>query len=190
MLGVHSHSIIPPARRPLAPRLSAAPGNFHSQVKFSRFFPMCTDTRMPSGRQLRTAQRGSSLIEFVLLFPVLFFLLVGAFDIGFFCYAMIAVEDAARVAALHTSSSSATSANTPMACADVLSDLQMMPNHSRFALSCNASPLRVTAASISGPDGTAASKVTVTYDTMQLIPIPGLAGHLSITRSVQMRVRS
>jgi hypothetical protein len=42
---------------------------------------------------------------------------------------------------------------------------------------------------VTAPDNTTASKVTVTYQTLQLIPITGLPGILSITRSLEMRVR-
>lgn len=56
---------------------------------------------------------------------------------------------------------------------------------------CNGSPLTVTATSVaSGADGGAASQVSVTYQTPQLIPIPGeLSGQMSITRVVEMRLR-
>lgn len=130
------------------------------------------------------------MVEFALLFPMLFFLFLGAFDLGFFCYAFIAVQNAARVAALYTSSSSATAANQAQACTYVLGELQMLPNYSSFSSTCGASPLQVTATSVTGPDGNSASTVTVTYRTIQLVPIPGLGGQLSITRAVEMRIRS
>jgi Flp pilus assembly protein TadG len=138
----------------------------------------------------RERQRGSAFIEFVLLFPMLFFLFVGAFDMGFFCYALIAVESATRVAALYTSSQSSLAASSSGACQCVRNELAIMPNKSQFNSSCSASPLTVTAQSITGPDNNSASKVTVTYQSIQLIPIPGMTGQLTITRAIQMRVRT
>jgi hypothetical protein len=57
--------------------------------------------------------------------------------------------------------------------------------------SCSASPLTVTAALVAGPDGANASQVTVSYQTVPLIPIPGLLpGQATITRVVVIPVRS
>jgi Flp pilus assembly protein TadG len=137
------------------------------------------------------SERGSTLLEFALLFPMLFFLMIGIFDVGFLINAMITVENAARVAVLDTSASFGTSGSTSLACADVLKELAELPNHSQLPSSCNASPLQVTAVAItSGPDGNPASKVTITYQTIQLIPIPGVPGNLSITRVAEMRNRT
>lgn len=158
-------------------------------VKSAQFSPMCTVSSMMVKEKSQRGETGSSLVEFVLLFPILFFLFVGVFDMGMFSYALIAVENAARVAALDTSASSATSGSTSLACKDVLKSLQQLPNHAKLPSSCTALPLSVTAAAVTGPDGNAASKVTVSYQSAQLIPVPGLTGRLSITRVVQMRVR-
>lgn len=144
---------------------------------------------MRMGARIRRRQRGTSLVEFVLLFPVVFFLFVGAFDLGFFCYAFIAVQDAARVAALYTSTSSSTMSNATQACTYVLSELQSMPNYSQLPSTCNAAPLVVTVTAVTGPDNNQASQVTVTYKTLQLIPIPGLPAQVNISRVVEMRVR-
>ena len=141
----------------------------------------------------KKGQRGTELVEFALLFPLLFFMFLGAFDLGFFCYSLIAVQNAARVAALYASASPGThSTDSASACTLVLNELQMMPNYSSLPSSCGASPLQVTLATVSAPDYTTNStiKVTVVYQTMQLIPIPGLPGQLNISRSVEMRVRS
>jgi Flp pilus assembly protein TadG len=145
---------------------------------------------MSFGRPTREDQRGSAFVEFLLLFPTLFFLFVGAFDMGFYCYALIAVEDAARVAALYTSSQSILAGSSTGACQCVRNEMAKMPNNSQFGSSCSALPLKVTAQLITGPDSNSASKVTVSYRSIQLIPIPGLDGQLTITRAVQMRVRT
>ena len=139
----------------------------------------------------RASERGSTLIEFALLFPMLFFLIIGTFDVGFLINALISVQNAARIAALTTSASAGTSGMSSLACAAALKELAELPNHGLLPASCDASPLQVTAVAIpAGPDGNAASKVTVTYQTIQLIPIPGVPGSLSITRVVEMSNRS
>jgi Flp pilus assembly protein TadG len=140
-------------------------------------------------RRTKNGERGTSLIEFVLHFLFLFYLFLGILDFGFFGYAAIAVQNAARVAALYTSSAAAHDTDQGGACIEILTELQMLPNYSSLPNSCNASPLTVTATTVTAPDSTTASKVTITYQTMQLFPFPGFPGTLSITRAVEMRVR-
>ncbi len=143
-----------------------------------------------SRQATKRRSRGTALVEFVLIFPMLIFLFFGTLNIGFFIYALISVQNAATMAALDTSFSTGTSGSTTTACADVLGELNMMPNVASLPATCNALPLQVTAQSVTGPDSKPASKVTVTYRTLQLIPIPGLTGQLTITRVVEMRARS
>jgi Flp pilus assembly protein TadG len=137
----------------------------------------------------RGTERGSAFIEFLLLFPMLFFLFIGTFDMGLLCYAFIGTQNAARMAALYTSSAGA---DPTLACQYVKTELAAMPNSSQFPSTCNGAPLQVTVTSPNGPDGQASSMVTVSYRTIQLpaVPIPGFARQFTITRSVQMRVRT
>ena len=140
----------------------------------------------------RRNQRGSSFIEFIILFPMLFFLFAGVFDMGIFCYALIETQDAARIGALYTSSQSTFAASSSGACKYVLIELSTMPNSSQLPSGCGAAPLQVTAQSTTGPDGLPASTVTVSYQTIQVpvLPIPGFSRQITITRSVQMKVRT
>ena len=139
----------------------------------------------------RDSRRGNSVIEFALFAPWLLFLFVGAFDWGFYAYALQATQSAARVAALYTSSSNATAGDSATACSYAIDELKRIPNMSGVTTCGGSSPLTVTALSVaSGPDLKPASQVTVTYTTMSLIPIPGLlTRQITITRIVQMRVR-
>lgn len=141
----------------------------------------------------RARQRGSAVIEISLLAPWVLFLFVGVFDMGFYTYSMIGVENAARVAAEYTSKNILLAADTTDACNVVLAEMNGMPNVGTQA-NCNASTstntVIVTAASLPGPDLKQASQVTVTYKGQSLIPIPGLLiGQLNITRSITMRVK-
>jgi Flp pilus assembly protein TadG len=139
--------------------------------------------------QKNSRERGTSMVEFVLNFLLLFYLFIGIVDFGFFGYALIAVQSAARVAALYTSSAAAHETDQAGSCTMILAELQVLPNYSGMPTSCNASPLTVTATTVTAPDSTTASKITITYQTISIIPIPGLPSSLSITRAVEMRVR-
>lgn len=128
-----------------------------------------------------------------LVLPLLVLIMLGAFDFGFLFYASIAIENAARIAALDTSASLQTAVSTSTACADVTLTLQRLPNSKSFPTSCNALPLTVFAQQVIAPDGSAGSRVTVTYSTVQLFPVPWIAwmtpGQFTLTRTSTMRVR-
>ncbi len=144
-----------------------------------------------AARTFRTNRRrqGSSVIELTLLSPWFLFLFVGIVDLGFFTYSLIAVENAARVAAEYTSQSSTVAADQTRACTLIRSELDSLPGISG-STGCGGAPLTVTAESISGPDGKRATSVSVTYNGLVLIPIPGLlTRQLSFKRNVQMRVK-
>lgn len=136
--------------------------------------------------------RGSALIEVSLMAPWILFLFVGIFDMGFYTYAMISVENAARVAAEYTSGSQTAASDQSGACTRAKNELSMMLNSGSFPSGCGALPLKVTAtySATGGPDGNPATTVSVAYRSNQMIPIPGLLmGQLNITRTVVMRVK-
>jgi hypothetical protein len=62
-----------------------------------------------------------------LVSPWLLFLFVGVVDMGFFTYSLIAVENAARIAAEYTSKSPVLAGNTDAACTKVRAELEMLP---------------------------------------------------------------
>lgn len=135
-------------------------------------------------------ERGNSIVEFSLLMPWLIFLFIGAMDWGFYANALIATEAAARVACSYTSSSSSTAGDSTGACTYALGQLQKMSNVGTGVTTCSSSPVVVSASSLSsGPDGNAASSVTVTYTTPIFLPMMGeLPKQVTITRTVKMRV--
>lgn len=122
------------------------------------------------------------------MLPWLAFLFVGVLDMGFYLYAAIALENATRLAATQTSMAASTAADSVMACNAVLADMKSLPNL-RNVTACGAAPLVVTAAAVTGIDGAQASRVTVAYQTMAMLPIPGLTGRLAMTRVAEMRVK-
>ena len=139
-------------------------------------------------RNLRQ-RKGNAVIEVTLLMPWVLFLFIGTLDLGFYWYSLIAVENAARIAAEHTSKSLTTAASQSAACDKVRPELASLPNASSFSSTCDAAPLTVTAAQVT-VDGADATSVSVTYQGISMIPIPGLVmGRLNVTRNVLMRVQ-
>src|SRR3954462_14423246 len=110
-------------------------------------------------------ERGNSIIEFSLMTPWLILLFIGAMDWGFYAYALIATEAAARVACLYTSSSAATAGDASGACKYAVGQLNGMPNVGTAGVTtCTAAPVTLTATSVTGAssaDGNAASQFSV-----------------------------
>jgi Flp pilus assembly protein TadG len=128
-------------------------------------------------------------MEFAFFLPYLLFAFVGAFDLGNYSWALMKTQDAARAAVLYTSSGTSTATDSAGACTRVLAEMSDAPNLAGQS-SCTGA-LTVTASLVTGPDGNNASQVTVSYQTVPLIAIPGLLpGQTTITRSVTMMVGS
>ena len=133
-------------------------------------------------------RKGHAVVEVALLAPWILFLFVGSLDLGFYSYALICTQNAARVAVTFTSSRTANAGDSTGACQSALGEMNQMANV-RNLNNCNSLPLIVLAEAITGVDGAPASRVTVTYQTDQLIPIPLLLmGRLNVTRIAVMRV--
>lgn len=130
------------------------------------------------------------MLELALLSPWVFLLFIGALDWGFYGYALISLQAAARSAVLYTSTNTAKATDSATACTIVLAELRKLPNIGTSTTSCASNPV-VSATSITGPDSAAAAQVSVQYQTISMIPIPGLlAKQFTITRIVKMRIRS
>ncbi|HLY16379.1 MAG TPA: TadE/TadG family type IV pilus assembly protein [Bryobacteraceae bacterium] len=130
------------------------------------------------------------MLELAFFLPFIFFCFVGVVDWGFFAYALISVQSSARVAAFYTSTSTSTATDAGGACTLVLNELQSLPNIGTSVSSCSGSVLTVTASQVAGSDGSPASAVSVSYQSLPLIPIPGvLAQQFTWTRTVTMRLR-
>jgi Flp pilus assembly protein TadG len=139
----------------------------------------------------RKRARGGAMLEMVLISPWIFMLSIGALDWGFYASALISMEAGVRSAVLYTSAAPGTAADTDSACTIVLSEMRKLPNIGSSATTCGSNPNVVAASISSGPGGAPASRVTVTYTSISLIPIPGmLKKQFTITRSAIMRVRS
>lgn len=169
---------------------------------------MRKSTPTPSPRR-----RGHAVVEVALMAPWIFLLFIAVFNFGFYAYTLISVENAARVAAVYTSSVASSSADAAGACYHAGQELAMMPNLVNVTGSslCTCSgatctlgpgsppPLSVTVQSFPGgscPDAgyvvgnSLCSQVTVTYRGIQLFPLPWLMGRLSVSRTAIAKVRT
>ena len=165
----------------------------------------------PRPTRRKRGRAGHAVIEVALLAPWIFFLFVGVLDFGFFAYAAIATENAARVAVLATSQNGTTAGHDGVACQHAVAELAALPNV-RSGLASAGSPaaycatVPTTSAGMSASmpvavdatrieaansvDGAVASRVDVTYRSLPMIPIPGLMmQQYTLTRFVEMRVR-
>src|ERR1700738_3958024 len=97
----------------------------------------------------RPGRRGGSVMELALLMPWYVFLFVGVFDWGFYSHALISTGAAVRAAALYTSKDSTTAADQATACIYALNELKVSANISATS-ACNADPIVVTAAAVTG----------------------------------------
>jgi hypothetical protein len=139
-------------------------------------------------RRAKAGTRGQAVLEIALLTPWIFFLFAGSLDMGFYSYALIATQEAARTAVEYTSRSAAAAADSSGACQYALAGMRAI-NNVRNLSSCSAAPLVVTARAMNDPDGFSESSVSVAYTTDAFIPIPGIARQFTITRTLQMMLR-
>jgi Flp pilus assembly protein TadG len=144
---------------------------------------------------LRNRRSGQAVVEVTLLLPWLVFSFVAAFNFGIFAYALISTENAARSAAMFASQSLTVAQGGGIVtevCPYVLGELGDAPGVGAGVATCTASPVTVTVTpKTPGAGNMNTVQVSVTYNTMQTIPLPGLmAGSLSITRMVEVPIRN
>ncbi|PYT28708.1 MAG: hypothetical protein DMG57_13795 [Acidobacteria bacterium] len=140
--------------------------------------------------------RGHAVIEVSLMAPWIFFLFMGTVGFGFYASAAIATQNAAREAVDQTSANTSTAADATLACDSARQELKSLPNMAGTSGCAVAAasvsqilPVAVTAAQVVGPDSFQASQVSVTYQTIPMIPMPGLMGQMNITRTAVMRIK-
>jgi len=151
-------------------------------------------------------------MEMAFLAPWVFFLFVGVFDFGFYAYAAICTQNAARAGALRTSLDPYSQLQgASLACQAAIPEMNLLPNL-RGAASCGSSPLVVSQSTRCGANAdptvlltcpnanpacadcastpvAASTFVAVTYTSIPLIPLPGiLPGQLTFTRTAEMRI--
>ena len=153
---------------------------------------MSTRDGRPPATHRRHGTRGGAMMELVLIGPWIFFLSVGALDWGFYATALVSVQAAVRSAAAYASTSATTAADSATACTIALGELRDLPNIGPSVTDCTANPIvSATYSATGGPDSNPVTTVSVTYQSVSLIPIPSLlVKQFTVTRTVVMRVRS
>jgi len=75
----------------------------------------------------RNRRRGQALVEMAFMMPWIVFLFVGVLDSGFYTYAAIATQNAARAVAIQSANSGGTMSAAAM-CVAVQNELRFLPN--------------------------------------------------------------
>lgn len=151
-------------------------------------------------RAARGSRRsGHAVVEVALMAPWIFLLFAAVLDLGFYSYAAIATQNAARSGVMYTSKSTSSVTDLTVACQIARRELIGLPNVSSALTTCvdsaanitDAAPIAVAVAAIAGPDAAplGAARVTVTYRTPRLFALPGLTGRMTLTRIAEARVR-
>ena len=142
---------------------------------------------------------GNSLVEFALFAPWYFLLFAGVVNTGFVIYGLIAVQNAARVAALHTAENRYTASDRDGACVLVMRELKGLPAvDSNAPAGCASDPVTLAAnycdattpctGSATSIDNGPAAFVAVTYRMPPLFRLP-VSAPAAITRTVEVRLR-
>jgi Flp pilus assembly protein TadG len=151
-------------------------------------------------QKTKRSEKGNAMVELALVAPILFFLVLAAFDFGIYAYSFISVENAARVGAARNSSGMDSAADRQTACTMAISELRGLPNiGASFQSDCSSSPIVVSSVlcshaspcpgSASSADGASAAAITVSYSLPSVFRVP-LTGPAVFTRTSQMKIRS
>jgi Flp pilus assembly protein TadG len=144
-------------------------------------------------QKARRGLRGQAIVEVALMAPWIFFLFVGVLDFGFYSYAAICTQNAARVVAIANSYSTASASDLVGACNIVVNEMNSLPNVRLSSYTCSgtltqANPINLSLSSVT-VSGLPTVQATVSYLTVPLIPIPGLmTGQLTFFRRAQMPI--
>jgi microcystin-dependent protein len=110
-------------------------------------------------------------------------------DLGFYNYALITAQSAARTAVLYTSSSTSASTDSTVACSYVYDQLTSNINLAGQTTCSGTSPISLATSVGTGPDGNSASTVTISFTSAIFIPIPGiLPASIPVVRTAQMLI--
>ena len=152
--------------------------------------------RRYSSYPVKECQRGTAMVEFALVDPLLFILSLVSFDSGLYIFSFISVQSAARAAAIRNAGSTESAADQSGACSVVTDHLRGLP--AMTAGSCASSPLVVSSVlcnslscgqASASADGQPATLVTVSYTLPSLFRIP-LFGTQVVKIASEMKLRS
>jgi Flp pilus assembly protein TadG len=140
--------------------------------------------------RLMRSDRGTSIIEFALVAPVLIFLVIGLIEIGRYTYFGILASHAARAAAQYGDQTLVTADDVAGMKAAALQDAQSLPQWNVSpAPMCTQSGAVFTCASGTPPPGTTYYvKVQVTGTFSPLLHYPGIPTSLPVSATAILRV--
>src|SRR5438270_8381285 len=94
----------------------------------------------------RRKERGQAAIEVALMLPWIVLVFAAVTDFGFFAYAFISVQNAARAAALYTSSDPLLANNSSAACTYAVGEASFLPGVGTTCTVATAGTMTVAAA--------------------------------------------
>ena len=133
------------------------------------------------------------------MMPWIFFLFVGVFDFGFYSYAAITTQNAARVAAMAGALGSG-APNATATCNLVVAEMNSLPDTQTYVPGTyvclyDTPPTNTQRIAINTPttevesDGSTAVVITVMFRPMAMIPIPGMFnGPVTVYRTAKAPV--
>ena len=133
-------------------------------------------------------------MEVALIAPWIFFLFVATLDFGFYAYWLMAVTNASRSAALEASRSGISQS---AACNRVINEMRGVLGWQVADASgaCASPPLTVTVAMLddtttpTSADLNRSVLASVTWETVPVIPVPGIVNQFTIRRDTEMRMQ-
>jgi hypothetical protein len=189
-----------------ATELEKAAVAFHSREAVTGFTPRTEDPEAEFGHKASNGDpaRGQALVEFALIIPLLFVLIVNIINFAGFFLAWVAVANAARTGAQYMAMSSATvgapkPTTAAQAIAAALADLHVLPNSaSAVATVCINNNGVKTPLGCSAPDDPEPTQyvlvaVDVTYTYRPFIPLfdfPKMGIHATLPATVIHRQSS
>ena len=143
----------------------------------------------------RRRRHGGSALELCFFLPWFIFLFVGAYDWGFYAHGLVSTANAAKALG-HYASKAPGTWNATTGCQLAIGELKIAANINN-SLDCTTSPLIVTETDLDGttgtptPDGQPAAYVIVQYQSVPVIPVPGLMpGQPTFRSAVMMKFQS
>lgn len=156
----------------------------------------------------KTAQ-GSAIVEMTLMMPWLFLLFICVLDFGFYAYAAICTQNAARFVAMYAAQQGA-AVGPGQACQIAMGEMGWLPNLQVTVQTpnpCSGGPVsdpsplavsvRVLDATSTNPacadcalnSNATSAQATVTYRSIPLFAIPGvMMGRMNLTRIAEARI--
>lgn len=148
-------------------------------------------------KNLVSSDRGTSLVEYAVVAPMLLYLLVGLIDVGRYTNFAIMAAGAARAGAQYGAENLTTATNNAGMASAALQDGQNLPNFGTPTTThlCSVGGAALATCAAVGTAGVASNtvyyvKVQVTGTFKTLLNYPGLPSSIPISGSTIMRVAS